>query len=126
MYDNKTLKKITEKQLHTLGSNFPFIDESVIVSSDGYVVSRYPLSSVSIERVGTMGSSMISLADTMTAELDMGKCMNLVIENETGLAIIIHINADLNIITVTRESSKLGMLLSVTKCYAEKIRKSIS
>ncbi|MBV1911613.1 MAG: roadblock/LC7 domain-containing protein [Kangiellaceae bacterium] len=124
--NNKTFTKIIEKQLLNLVSNFPFIEEAVIVSSDGYVVANSKTNNKCIEKVSTMGSSMISLADTMTAELKMGRCVNLITENESGLVVIIHINSDLKIITVTRKVSQLGMLLTSTKKYAAKIRESIN
>ncbi|NVJ61615.1 MAG: hypothetical protein HWE27_14560 [Gammaproteobacteria bacterium] len=124
--EDKVLKRVANEHLQNLVSNFNIIEEAAIVSSDGYLVCKYESKVSSMERVGTMGSSMISLADTMTAELKMGKCVNLVIENELGIAVIIHINSKLSIITVTRETSQLGMLLSATKKYAVKIKQAIT
>ncbi|MEZ5672765.1 MAG: hypothetical protein R3E08_10450 [Thiotrichaceae bacterium] len=68
---------------------------------------HYPL-----ERLATMGSTLMSLGDTITAELKMGNCDNIISENKQGIVTFMHINNELVLVTLTVQKNALGMLSS--------------
>jgi hypothetical protein len=65
----------------------------------------------------------MSLGDTMTSELKMGRCENIISENENGIVAFMHINNNLVLVSLTTETNSLGMLLSHSRKCAETMSK---
>jgi predicted regulator of Ras-like GTPase activity (Roadblock/LC7/MglB family) len=110
-----------EQQLEGLLDRCQAISAAVVVTVDGYTCAmkqRVP-NQYSLERVATMGSTLMSLGDTMTAELKMGRCENIISENQHGIVAFMHINHNLVLVSLTKETNSLGMLLSHSRKCAE-------
>jgi len=114
-----------EQRLQKLIDDCHAIDAAVVTTIDGHMQAMkqrnkdYPL-----ERLATMGSTLMSLGDTITAELEMGTCDNIISENKDGLVAFMHINNEMVLVTLGQEKS-LGMLLSHSRRCAGDISKMV-
>jgi len=63
----------------------------------------------------------MSLGDTITAELQMGTCDNIISENKQGIVAFMHISNNLVLVTLTVQKNSLGMLLSYSRRCAEEM-----
>ncbi|MDY6994375.1 MAG: hypothetical protein SVR94_17465 [Pseudomonadota bacterium] len=119
MLPKSTLTQM-EQRLEQLLEHCSVIDAAVVATVDGYMCTmkqRHP--QYALERLATMGSTLMALGDTITAELQMGACDNIISENRTGTVAFMHINTQLVLVTLTTHKSALGMLLSYSRKCAE-------
>lgn len=116
--------KQLEIRLEKLLEDCAAIDASVVSTLDGHMCAmKQRHDRYSLERLATMGSTLMSLGDTITAELAMGTCDNIISENKNGIVAFMHINEELVLVTVTTEKNALGMLLShARRCAADMIQ----
>jgi predicted regulator of Ras-like GTPase activity (Roadblock/LC7/MglB family) len=116
-----------EQRLSKLIEQCSAVDAAVVATLDGYTCAmkqrsqQYPL-----ERLATMGSTLMSLGDTITAELRLGTCDNIISENKNGIVAFMHIDDNLVLITLTTQKNALGMLLSHSRRCAEELKKVIA
>ncbi len=119
------LSKIEEARLTSYLKNLlntcPAIDAAIVATLDGHLCASVQKDNYTMERLATMGSSLMSLGDTITAELKMGSCQNIISENEGGIIAFMHINESLVLVSLTTSKSSLGLLLSHSKKCAAKI-----
>ena len=110
-----------EQRLNQLLENCGVISAGVVATLDGYMCAMKQRSGqYSLERLATMGSTLMSLGDTITTELRMGNCENIISENKNGIVAFMHINEDLVLVTLSTQKNALGMLLSHSrKCAQE-------
>ncbi len=102
------------------------IDATVIATVDGFMCAmKQRNNQYTLERLAVMGSTLMSLGDTITAELKMGNCDNIISENKEGVVAFMHINKDLVLVTVTTRKNALGMLLSHSRMCAEDLSKIV-
>jgi len=101
-------------------------DAAVVTTMDGHLCATEQREHYSMDRLATMGSSLMSLGDTITAELNMGFCKNIIAENEGGIVAFMHVNANLALVTLTTSRNGLGMLLSHSKKTAAKIAEELA
>jgi predicted regulator of Ras-like GTPase activity (Roadblock/LC7/MglB family) len=95
------------------------IHAALVVTVDGNMCAMQQKRDYTLERLATMGSSLMSLGDTITAELEMGACNNIISENEQGIVAFMHINDKLVLISITTRKNALGMLLSHSRICAK-------
>lgn len=111
-----------DQRLAKLLEDCSVINAAVVTTADGHMCAmrqgnqNYPL-----ERLATMGSTLMSLGDTITAELKMGTCDNIISENKQGIVAFMHINNNLVLVTLTVQKNSLGMLLSHSRRCAEEM-----
>jgi hypothetical protein len=111
-----------DQRLVKLLEDCSVINAAVVTTADGHMCAMrqgnqdYPL-----ERLATMGSTLMSLGDTITAELKMGTCDNIISENKQGIVAFMHINDNLVLVTLTVQKNALGMLLSHSRRCAEEM-----
>lgn len=111
-----------DQRLAKLLEDCSVINAAVVTTADGHTCAmrqgnqHYPL-----ERLATMGSTLMSLGDTITAELKMGNCDNIISENKQGIVAFMHINNELVLVTLTVQKNALGMLLSYSRRCAEEM-----
>lgn len=92
---------------------------------DGLPIQQQSRKPLNTERLSAMASTFISLGDTITGELGAGDCKNIIIENELGVVVLMHINESLILVSVCSSPRGLGMLLSSTRLCAEAIRNNL-
>lgn len=102
------------------------VEAAVVATIDGNLCSMRQRGSYPLERLATMGSTLMSLGDTITAELSMGSCKNIISENEQGIVTFMHINDVLVLVTITKDKSALGMLLAHSRRCATDIAQMLS
>ncbi len=111
--------------LKTLLENSSEINAAVVTTLDGHPCAKEQRDEYALERLATMGSTLMSLGDTITAELRMGSCRNIIAENEGGIIAFMHINQDLVLVTLTQQLNALGMLLAHSRRCAADIARTL-
>lgn len=112
-------KKILQNRLELLIDESLQVDAALAVTTDGHLVASAQKTDVSLKRLAAMGSTLMSLGDTITKELAMGSCKNIIAENEGGIVVFMHISKNLVMVSLTSSASGLGLLLSSSRsCIA--------
>jgi predicted regulator of Ras-like GTPase activity (Roadblock/LC7/MglB family) len=125
MFSQSTIA-LLEQRLTLLLDNCGAIEAAVVATVDGYLCAMQQRhQQYALERLATMGSTLMSLGDTITAELLMGTCENIISENKHGTVAFMHINPHLVLVSLTTQKNSLGMLLSHSRVCAEDIRKML-
>ncbi len=101
------------------------IHAALVVTVDGNLCAMQQKKNYTLERLASMGSSLMSLGDTITAELKMGVCNNIISENEQGIIAFMHINDKLVLISMTMHKNALGMLLSHSRKCAQNMAQEV-
>jgi len=114
-----TQQQIIEQNITELLDRTDVIKAAVVVTVDGHLCATAQQQDYPLDRLATMGSSFMSLGDTITAELSMGTCQNIISENQQGIVVFMHINSSLVLITLTSDQHALGTLLSYSRICAE-------
>ncbi|TGD72651.1 hypothetical protein E4634_14100 [Mangrovimicrobium sediminis] len=118
--------EITRPCLLETMDRYSAIDAMLVVSVDGHMIANHMREEKPMRRLASMGSSLMSLGDTVTEELNMGACKNVVIENDLGHVVFRHVNKILVLVAVTQSPGGLGILLSASKSCAENVAKNFS
>jgi predicted regulator of Ras-like GTPase activity (Roadblock/LC7/MglB family) len=116
-------QQLLNTKLKTLLEHSEEISAALVTTVDGHLCAMHQQRNYSLDRLATMGSSLMSLGDTITAELKMGNCRNLISENESGIVTFMHINNLLVLITITLQKNALGLLLAHSRKAAEEMAK---
>ncbi len=114
---NLLLREFVERQ--------PSVDGALLVSVDGHLVSKAISGEDSTRRLASMGSSLMSLGNTVTGEMQMGLCKNVIVENEEGFITFMNVNKKLVLVTYTTTPNGLGLLLSASRGCAEKLKNEL-
>ncbi len=118
--------KQVEVRLDKLLEMCSAVDAVVVATLDGHLCAmKQREKSYSLERLATMGSTLMSLGDTITAELAMGTCDNIISENRNGVVAFMHINDDLVLVSLTTSKNSLGMLLGYSRSCAQDVAKMV-
>lgn len=113
------IRRVLDQRLLELINDGVEIDMALAVTSDGHIVSTAQKRDVPLQRLGAMGSTLMSLGDTITHELGMGSCRNIIAENEGGIVAFMHITKNLVMVSMTPANGSLGLLLSASRnCVA--------
>jgi predicted regulator of Ras-like GTPase activity (Roadblock/LC7/MglB family) len=118
-------KQLLNNKLQTLLENSEEIAAALVTTVDGHLCAMYQRQNYPLDRLATMGSSLMSLGDTITAELKMGSCRNIISENESGIVTFMHVNNSLVLVTITLQKNALGLLLAHSRKTAEEMAKLV-
>jgi predicted regulator of Ras-like GTPase activity (Roadblock/LC7/MglB family) len=119
------LKKIFKLEINKMMATHSLIDTAIIMTSDGLLVERVDKKSNDLKRLATMGSTLISLGDTIARELSMGACKNMISENENGGLAFMHINHEYLLVTISEKTNSLGLLVVASKNCCTSIKKHL-
>ena len=122
---SKLVQPQATQHLQQLLENCDDVQAALVVTVDGNLCAMQQKGDYALERLATMGSSLMSLGDTITAELKMGNCDNIISENEQGIVAFMHINDKLVLISITTHKNALGMLLSHSRRCAKSMAKEL-
>lgn len=98
----------------------------LVATVDGNPITQESKNTADFNRISAMASTFISLGDTLTEELSTGNCKNIILENESGIVVFMHINDDLILVSYTNNINILGMLLSSSRMCAQGIKKVLT
>jgi predicted regulator of Ras-like GTPase activity (Roadblock/LC7/MglB family) len=113
--------QVLEQELDAYLSNCDVVDAAIIATLDGRLRAQRQRGSFEAERTAVMGSSLMALGDTISAELALGPCEIVIAESQGGLVVFNHIRGAFVLISVTQSKSGLGSLLSWARRTAEDI-----
>ncbi|CAA0125775.1 Uncharacterised protein [BD1-7 clade bacterium] len=119
--DKRELVRQVNNYLRDFVQRHPSIDGALVVSVDGHLIAKSIDGADSTKRLASMGSSLMSLGNTVTGEMEMGLCKNVIVENEEGFITFMHINKKLVLVTFTTTPNGLGLLLSASRSCAERL-----
>ncbi|HCT39810.1 MAG TPA: hypothetical protein DF427_01255 [Moraxellaceae bacterium] len=94
---------------------------AIITTVDGHLVARAERSELPAKRLAAMGSTLMSLGNTITRELDMGKCRNVISENENGVVVFLQVSPKSVLVAACSDRGSLGMMLSAAKACIDEI-----
>ena len=83
----------------------------IVSSVDGNEVLSEVSRTLPTDRLATMNSSMLALAETMARESDQRQCRFVILENSNGRLVSLRINETLLLTCVANTESNLGMVL---------------
>jgi predicted regulator of Ras-like GTPase activity (Roadblock/LC7/MglB family) len=115
--------QILEQELEAYLANCDVVDAAIIATPDGCLRAQQQRGAFEVERAAVMGSSLMALGDTITAELGIGACEVVIAESQFGLVLFNHVNGALVLISVTKSKNGLGALLSWARRTADDIAK---
>lgn len=113
--------RVLEQELETYLSLCDVVDAAIIATSDGRLRAQQQRGAFEVERAAVMGSSLMALGDTITAELGIGACEIVIAESQYGLVLFNHVQGAFVLISVAKSRNGLGALLSWARRTAEDI-----
>lgn len=119
----EAVAQLLQPYLDDLVERHDAVDGALVVTADGHLLAKRMDGDTSVKRLATMGSSLMSLGTTITGELKMGSCRNVIVENESGFAAFMNINQKLVLVSLTNLPNGLGMLLSASRACSTAIAK---
>ncbi len=125
MQQRSETKELIQDSLEALVESVEPMTAAIAVTSDGHLIAGASRIEVPSKRLAAMGSTLMSLGNTVTKELGMGGCRNVISENEGGVAIFMSITVRIVLISLTDNVSSLGTLLSASRRYAADLGKEL-
>ena len=99
----------------------------VILSSiDGNALLQVLERDVSADRLATMNSSILALAETMARESRQQQCRFVILENSNGRIVSLRVNKTLLMTTISNQEGNLGMVLNISQRTAIALAEVVS
>ncbi|MDD4910862.1 MAG: roadblock/LC7 domain-containing protein [Sideroxydans sp.] len=109
--------------LRELNAAMSDIEASAYISLDGYTIAAELASGVDSNRLGAICASMHALAQRASQEIKHGAFNLLLIESEQGYMLLVKSSVEAMLVVSTKPSKSLGMIASVSKQFAEKLKR---
>ena len=97
--------------LRELNSSSTYIVASAVMTRDGLTISAMLDDRADPDRMGAMASSLLSLSQTASSELQQGKLKQVLIEAEHGYILTVEAGRYAALSVISSKSVNLGMLL---------------
>lgn len=114
------------RALENLHASVPGVRSSVIVNTDGLLVTAYPPAqdarSPSSESVAAMSAVLMSLAERTLSRLEQGELGRVLIEGQHGIVVVFPATADAALAVLVDKAAKIGVTLHAIRQCAEEIR----
>lgn len=121
---NKLVELITRFIASTAGVN------SALISSNGYEIASKSISSVDMERISTVASTLSAVGNMAVEEFGCGDMYNsLVIQSDDGFLLIMNIIYEDNPITfciITSKEVVIAKIIQLAKKIVKKIKRILS
>ena len=99
----------------------PELASASVMTKDGIMLSAVTEHGINHDRLGAMGSSILSLANRVSHELKKGNVKQNIINSEDGLIIITGISAHAVLVVTCLDASKLGKVINLSNSLVRKI-----
>lgn len=119
-------RPIIDRHLHTLVDQVDSALGAIAVTTDGHFLCGAQRKEIPGKRLAAMGSTLMSLGNTITKELEMGACRNVISENERGVVVFMQITSRIVLVAAAGDRSALGMLLSASRNCLDKIKTELN
>lgn len=113
---------IIQRHLQELVDRVDSCTGAIASTADGHLIARAERQEFPGKRLAAMGSTLMALGNTITRELAMGKCRNVIAENEQGIVVFLQISHRAVLVAASADRSSLGLLLSAAKACIERIQ----
>lgn len=115
-------QRVLQRQFNQLIASNGCVELVAAATVDGHLVAQAARSGRDCKRLAAMASSLVALGDTLADEQAMGSCRNLIVENEGGIVVFMHITKSLLLIARTDNRSSLSALLAAARgCVSDVI-----
>jgi len=112
-------------RLRELHASSPDTEASAVISVDGLTIASALPQGVEEDRVSAMSAAMLSLGERIATELGRGSLEQVYIKGEKGYVVLMSVGQEAVLTTLTREHSKLGLILLDMRRAAEDLSKLI-
>jgi uncharacterized protein len=96
--------------LRKLQTDSPGIEASALISEDGLMIARAETVNMEETRVAGMTATLLNLGTRAAVELARGAVQEVIVRGEHGYVVVISAGRGTLLLTVTNESSKLGLV----------------
>jgi uncharacterized protein len=96
--------------LRKLQTDSPGIETSALISEDGLMIARAETVNMEETRVAGMTATLLNLGTRAAVELSRGAVQEVIVRGEYGYVVVISAGRGTLLLTVTNESSKLGLV----------------
>ncbi len=96
--------------LRKLQTDSPGIEASALISEDGLMIARAETVNMEETRVAGMTATLLNLGTRAAVELSRGAVQEVIVRGEYGYVVVISAGRGTLLLTVTNESSKLGLV----------------
>jgi uncharacterized protein len=96
--------------LRKLQTDSPGIETSALISEDGLMIARAETVNMEETRVAGMTATLLNLGTRAAVELSRGSVQEVIVRGEYGYVVVISAGRGTLLLTVTNESSKLGLV----------------
>jgi uncharacterized protein len=96
--------------LRKLQTDSPGIEASALISEDGLMIARAESVNMEETRVAGMTATLLNLGTRAAVELSRGAVQEVIVRGEHGYVVVISAGRGTLLLTVTNESSKLGLV----------------
>lgn len=114
--------EVLRRQLESFVSGTPGVVLAVLTSGDGFEVAAHPPGLPAVQRLAAMSSSLQALSEAMVQEAGLVRIRNLIIESDSGTAIVLgvgKVTPRLSLTAVASGDEILGRLLwAARECCA--------
>lgn len=119
----RTESAVCQKMLDALAESLPEMIGAVVSTADGFEIAAKLSQGLSPATLSAMTSSQLALAEAMSAETGLGRCINVVIEADRGKLVMVDIpgRGQKRLLTVLcADKATLGAVLwPVRRCAAQ-------
>lgn len=99
----------------------------VILSTiDGNAILQELKLDINADRIATMNSSLLALAETLTRESQQQENRFVILENSNGRIVSLRVNQTLLLTTISYQDSNLGLVLKTSQKTASVLAKSVT
>lgn len=114
-----------EKVLSDFVSSTSSIQAAAVMSRDGNLIASKLHEGVDSSRLCAISASLLSLADRASKDLQQGNLKQVLIDNADGFILMLKVGDNAVLSVVSKQNSRLGMLLHDAKVSAEVLAKII-
>lgn len=111
--------------LRSLQSGTPEIEGAALISEDGLMIASALPQHIDEIRVAGMSSTLISLGERSSAELERGHAEQVLIRGATGFAVMVNASANTHLLILATAAAKLGLIFLDMRKAAEEISQII-
>lgn len=106
--------------------DYPGVYGVILSTVDGNALEQVLKRDISADRIATMNSSLLALAETLTRETHQQQNRFVILENSNGRIVSLRVNRTLLMTAISYQDSNLGMVLKISQNTANTLAGMIS
>ena len=105
--------------------DYPGVYGVILSTIDGNALEQVLKRDISADRIATMNSSLLALAETLTKETQQQQNRFVILENSDGRIVSLRVNRTLLMTAISYHDSNLGMVLKISQNTANALARLI-